>query len=49
MAYDDKTFPEFADARGEDGVCTICGASPGQEHGIKDHDNWDAADEATWD
>lgn len=46
--YTDERFPEFASARREDGVCWVCNAQPGEGHRIRDHDNLDAALEATW-
>lgn len=46
--YTDKKFPEFAACRDASGVCVICLVPKGQPHDIRAHDNWDAADNATW-
>lgn len=44
----DEKFPEFAAARGVGGVCRICRCRRGEPHVMRRHDDWDAANNATW-
>ncbi len=51
--YTDERFPEFARGRRRDADgnlydCLICGCGPGEPHDLYRHEDWEAANDATW-